>query len=360
VIKYIAEAFPETRFSIMTGVSAGAINSGQLANHTGTFVEAASDLVEAWTSLNPELVFRQESTFSFMRRLLWYNTQVQAGKDPPPSYNGKRGLIDPTPLRRFLIDRMHTDPDGKLTGVGKNLQVGHLKAFAVTTTNYMTGQTVTFVQGRNIDRWERPNRVGVSTTVSVDHIIASSALPFIFPAIPIGGTWYGDGGVRLSMPLSPALNLGADRILVVSTRYNRTRVEADQPSITGYPPAAQIIGLLVNAIFLDVLDQDAVNLERINRLIAELPPRKRRGLRPVRLHMVRPSVDLGKLAAQFEVRLSGALRLLTLGLGSEETESPDWLSLLLFEPRYTTQLMDIGYHDAHAQHDELEAFLADE
>ncbi|MEZ4698762.1 MAG: patatin-like phospholipase family protein [Rhodothermales bacterium] len=357
VLKYIAETFPETRFQIMTGISAGAINTGYLANHTGSFQEAAEGLLGCWVDLAHDRVIRPESTVSFIRRMMSTVDTDSNGENADFDMSGKRGLLDPSPLRDYLATKLETT-DGRLTGVQENIARGRLYAFAVTATNYMTGQTTTFVNGSSVERWVRPNRIGIHTETTIDHIMASAALPLIFPAVYIGGAWYGDGGVRMTMPLSPALNMGADHVMVISTRYDRSRVEADQPSIVGYPPAAQVIGILMNAIFLDVLDQDALMLQRVNELIAHLPPRHRRGLRPINLLMLRPSLDIGKLAGEYRPHFSGAFRLMTRGLGSERTKSADWMSMVLFERGYMERLIEIGYADGGKQRDEIERFLA--
>jgi len=251
-------------------------------------------------------------------------------------------------------------PDGKLTGVQKNLDDGRLQALAVITTNYATGQTVTWVQGKDFDLWERPDRISVHADLSVNHVMASTAIPLVFPAVRIENEWYGDGSIRLSAPLAPAVHLGADRILGISNRYPRSRSEADEPAVQGYPPAAQIIGILMNSVFIDALDQDAVTLNRVNKLVKELPPQKRHGMRPVDFLQLRPSVDLGRLAQDYEKEIPNAFRFLTTGLGTMKTESPDWLSVLLFESGYIDRLLDIGYHDARRQHDRIARFLAAE
>jgi NTE family protein len=191
----------------------------------------------------------------------------------------------------------------------------------------------------------------------VDHVLASSALPFLFPAVQVDGAWYGDGGIRLTAPLSPAVHLGARRILAVSTRYARSRDEADRPAITSYPPPAQVAGVLYNAIFLDQLDSDAYQLRRINNLIAQLPKTQRDGLRHIELLMVRPSVDLGRLANEYEPELPRAFRFLTRGLGTRETRSNDLLSLLMFQNDYVTRLVELGEADAAARRPEIERFL---
>ena len=357
VLRYIADAFPSVHFPIMKGVSAGAINTGHLANHTGSLKEATELMVKSWQELTFDRVFETESTFDFFRRLIKNKDGGSYEERITSSMAHQRGLLDPSPLRVFLAEKLKTDKGGRLTGVRANVNSGRIKGFAVTTTNYMTGQTTTFVQGVNIAHWERPNRVGVTTQITIDHILASAALPVLFPAVLIDGSWHGDGGVRLTNPLSPAISMGADRIMVISTRYSRTQAEADVHTIRGYPPAAQIIGILMNAIFLDAVDQDAENLERINDLIQHLPERHRNGLRQIKLLMIRPSIDIGKMAGKYKPQFSGALRLFTMGIGSEETKSPDWLSMLLFQKEYMSDLIDVGYNDAAHQHDQIELFL---
>lgn len=349
VLQYIAEAFPEACFPILCGVSAGAINAAHLANEGETFAASAAQLAELWRTLRPEQVYLTDSRFKLVRSMLGFGPGANGGAP-------RRGLIDCSPLHAFLGEHLRHD-EGRLTGVAGNLSSGRLRAVAIVTTNYQTGQTVTWVQGEAIRGWERPNRVGIQTQLTLDHIMASTALPLLFPAVEIGGAWYGDGGIRLTAPLSPTIHMGADRILVISTRYARSRPEADEPAVVGYPPAAQIIGVLMNAIFLDMLDQDARMMHRLNELLRHMPARKRRGLRPIRLLVLRPSVDLAKLASGYDTHLEGALGLLTVGLGSRESRSPDWLSMLLFEPEYVARLIEIGYDDARRQRDEIEAFL---
>ncbi|GIV61946.1 MAG: patatin [Rhodothermaceae bacterium] len=346
VLKYIAEAFPEARFPVLTGVSAGAINAAHLANDPNPFSVALDDLVSCWEELRAENVYQSESSIKFFWRAL----------QDAEARGHRHGWVDTTPLREFLMHKLHLE-DGRLTHVAERLERGHLKAVAIITTSYATGQTVVWVQGCNIQAWERPNRVAVQTELTIDHVMASSSLPFLFPAVRIGDAWYGDGGIRLSAPLAPAIHLGADGILAISTRYNRTRREADEPNVVGYPPAAQIIGLLMNAIFLDTLDQDAAMLERINRMLEMLPEKKRMGMRPIRFLLLRPSVDLGKLSREFEPQLHGVLKLLARVFSSDRTKSPDWLSMLLFDRGYTARLMEIGYEDAVRQHHRIAAFL---
>jgi NTE family protein len=191
-------------------------------------------------------------------------------------------------------------------------------------------------------------------------VVASSALPFLFPAVEIEGAWYGDGGIRLTAPLSPAVHLGARRILAVSTRYAPTGREAERPAIVDYPPPAQVAGVLYNAIFLDQLDSDAYQMRQINKLVEKLPQEDRDGLRHIDLLMLRPSIDLGRLANEYEPDLPRALRFLTRGLGTKETRSNDMLSLVMFQSDYVRRLVELGEADAAARIRDIRQFLGDD
>jgi predicted acylesterase/phospholipase RssA len=200
-------------------------------------------------------------------------------------------MVDTAPLRVLLQQMLQTTDHG-LAGISRSLEDGWLRAVALTASSYTTGQSVTWVQTRGdcaIELWQRPQRKSLSCALGVDHVMASAALPFLFPAIEVDGASYGDGGIRLTEPLSPAVHLGARRIIAVSTRYARTREEADQPAVRGYPPPAQVAGVLYNAIFLDQLDGDALQMQQINRLVARLPESAHASLRHIDLLMLRPS-----------------------------------------------------------------------
>jgi NTE family protein len=254
-----------------------------------------------------------------------------------------------------LLHRLLATSGGEITGVAESLRAGWLRAVALTASSYTTGQSMTWVQTREdhgIQTWERPQRKSIACALRVDHVVASSALPFFFPAVEVDGAWYGDGGIRLTAPLSPAVHLGARRIIAVSTRYARTRAEADRPAVVGYPPPAQVAGVLY--------DSDALQLQQINRLIARLPEIAREGLRPIQLLMLRPSIDLGRLANAYEPDLPRAFRFLTRGLGTRETRSNDMLSLVMFQKDYVKRLIELGEADAHARLEDIRRFLRGE
>jgi NTE family protein len=246
---------------------------------------------------------------------------------------------------------------GECTGIRYNIERGRLRALAISTSSYSTGESVTWVQGKDIEEWERPFRRARRVTITIEHVMASSALPLFFPAVQLEGAWYGDGGIRLTEPLSPVIHLGARRLLAVSTRFDRSSSDVLPPRSYPYPPPAQIVGVLTNSIFLDSLDSDALRVGMINRLVEQLPEERRTGLRPIKLLTLRPSVDLGRLAYEHEPRLPRAFRFMARGLGTRSKDSPDFLSLILFHPDYLRDLMDIGERDAEARADEIEAFI---
>ncbi|GIT49996.1 MAG: patatin [Gemmatimonadota bacterium] len=354
-LRFLAKHFPELQIPYITGVSAGAINAALLASHHGTFRQAVDELSRLWANLTVEDVFRVDTRSLTKNGIRWLIQLVSGGIRGAPRV---RGLVDTRPLHEYLTEVLHA-ADGELTGIQYNLERGRLKAAALTTTSYSTGRSVTWVQGSHISEWERPQRKALRAILTVDHVMASAALPLFFPAIQLGDAWYGDGGMRLAAPLSPALHLGARRIIAISTRYGRSAEEAEEHSSQGYPPPAQVAGVLLNSIFLDLLDHDALRLEQLNHLLADLPRDKRQDLRPVRLLTLRPSCDLGTLAHEHESQLPKAFRFLTRGLGTTQTHSPDFLSLILFQPDYLRTLIKVGEADAAAQSDKILEFLSE-
>lgn len=352
-LRFLATQFPDLSPDILTGVSAGAVNAAYLAARVRSFRDTIAELSCIWSELRLEQVFRVGFPNLASHIARWGLRLASGGSRSAPL---ARSMVDTQPLRE-LLTRMLGAEDGVLTGIDRNLRNRALTAVAITASSYSTGQSITWVQGQEIALWERAHRKSVKGPLTVEHVMASSALPLLFPAVQVDGAWYGDGGIRLTAPLSPAIHLGANRILAISTRYARTREEADRPVVNGYPPAAQVAGVLLNAIFLDLLDNDALRVERINQLIEELPEEKRRTMRHVDLLVLRPSRDLGRLAYDYEPQLPRAFRFLTRGLGTRETRSNDLLSLLMFQPDYLKHLLALGEADARSRQSEIADFL---
>jgi NTE family protein len=351
VLHAVAECAPELEIPIVTGVSAGAINSTFLAAHPGPFQRAAADLRIQWERLTPAQVYRVEPVRVGGAMARWvFNMLVRRRKAPPVL----RGLMAMEPLRHFLGAYMD------FGGIARNVRDGRVRAAAVSATCYNTGQTVTFVQGaQGLPLWQRYMRVAVAEPLRVDHLLASAAIPLVFPAVKLGGAFYGDGSVRQTAPLAPAIHLGAQRILAVAMRA-RTPGEACVPVAMDYPVAAEVFGLLFHSVFLDSLDADAERLARINELLRALPPGQPTpaGIRPVELLLLRPSRDLGELARGCRAELPAAVEFLVRSIGGAQAKGSDFQSYLMFQSEYTGALMDLGYQDARAQAGEIERFLA--
>lgn len=352
VLRSLVRIYPELHFPILTGVSAGAINVAMLANITEPLPQAVTRLGALWESLTLDQVFRTEFRAIGMNMVRWIGRLVSGGADLLPPM---RGMVDTAPLRQ-LLHRVLETPDGALHGLAENLRAGRLSAVGVMTTKYPTAQSVSWVQGENIQPWHSPDRCGIADQLTVEHIMASSSLPLIFPAAKLGNTWHGDGGIRLAAPLSPAVNLGADRIIAISTSIEPGQSEANRPT-EDYPPPATVLSVMLDSVFLDMLDSDASELRRMNRLVAEYPKSRELGLRRVEALVIRPSQDLGVIATEFEHELPRALRHIIRGLGSRDTNRSDVIATLLFQPNFIRKMLEIGERDGELRAAEIATFL---
>jgi NTE family protein len=346
VLAGLAERLPGLEFPILTGVSAGAINISYLAAHLGTFPSAVTKLREEWSRLTAERIYRVRFAPLAQAALqwMWHGVTGRRGK-----HGNVRGLVDTSPLREFLAQSMD------LRAIDFNISTGRLRAVALSATSYTTGRSVTFVHGAgDAPIWERAQRVAVREHLTIDHVMASAALPIIFPAVRLGDEYYGDGSVSHLAPLAPALHLGARAIVAIAP------CSASQVAVvSGYPSAAEVIGLLFRAVFLDTLEADAERLERVNHTLSALAPGVSApdGLRPVELLMVRPSRELATLAAGNDMLLPPAVRLIVRAIGGEGAGASDFLGHLLFHPQYTSRLADLGYEDVATQWPEIERFF---
>lgn len=352
VLRSLARAFPDLHFPILTGVSAGAINAAVLANIAAPFPVAVARLATHWESLTLEQVFRTDFRTLGANLFRWLFRLVAGGAHLLPT---TRGMVDTLPLRRFLHRVLETS-DGALHGLAENIRTGRVTGVGIMTTRYPTAQSVAWLQGADLRPWQGAERCGIATTLTVDHVMASSSLPLVFPAARLGDGWHGDGGIRLTAPLSPAVNLGADRIIAISTSVEPGRSEADRPT-EDYPPPATVLSVLLESVFVDMLDSDAAELRRMNRLIAAHPKSAELGLRRVEALVLRPSQDLSVIASEFEDELPKTLRHIIRGLGSRETNRSDMIATLLFQPLFIRRMLEIGERDGEARRDEIAAFL---
>lgn len=354
VLRAISEALPRgvrNPFPIICGTSAGAINAAVLAANATRFRSGVRRLLTVWRNFHADQVYRSDAAGVIRNSARWIYAALTGGSlsHRPVS------LLDNSPL--VALVRKHLD----FSTIQQAIDTDELIAFSVTCSGYTSGQSVTFFQGRpELQPWRRARRVGLPMPITVEHLVASSALPFIFPPVHINREYFGDGSMRQIAPISPALHLGADRLLVIGVgrqlQRGPERFRAD-----AHPTLAQIAGHALNSIFLDSLEVDLERLQRINRTIEIIPKealeRTDYPLRHVDFRVLTPSEELEKIASQHANELPRAIRALLLSVGALKQSGANLLSYLLFEPSYCHALIELGYRDTLERKDDLLAFL---
>jgi len=367
VLKRISE-LPHLRerpqpFEIIAGASAGAINGTILAAHSERFAVAASEVARVWSELSVDRVFRTD-----VAALAWGGASLLCDFTLGGlfGWTSTFGLLDTSPLESLLERALPAN------GARSAIERGELYAVAVSATSYHSGRSYTFIQGRQGHAiWSKSRRVVLPVTLTHKHILASGAIPIVFPPVRLdsgsGDRWFGDGGMRLVAPLSPAIRLGASRLLAIGVRSTRSAHELAQHEAASdhplpCPPLAQVCGVFLNAIFLDHLDTDLDHLRRMNELIGTHPEvhGAREPMRRITPLAISPSEDLALVAQRFAWRMPRALRFVLDGLGTPDAQSADLMSYLLFDSAYTSTLVDIGYRDADKRISELEALISGE
>jgi NTE family protein len=351
VLKAVDELLGHSRvnpFPIVCGTSAGAINAAALAIHADDFSAAVKHLRDVWENFHVHHVYRSDWPAIVRSGARWVGAFFFFLRNNPVS------LFDNAPLREMLTRTMAFER------IQANIDAGVLHAVAVTASGYSSGQSVTFYQGGSaVEQWERTQRVGAATSLDVDLLLASSALPFIFPAVKVHREFFGDGSMRQMAPISPALHLGADRVLVIGTGRQSTEPPRIRASI--YPSLAQIAGHALNSIFLDSLAVDIERLERINRTLACVPPEKAREmglrLRPIDVLVMHPSQPIERLAAKHSQSFPRSLRFLLRTVGAMNRNGSNLASYLLFEPEFCRALIDLGHADTLSRRADVLAFL---
>jgi NTE family protein len=350
VLRFVTEAFPDATPEAMTGVGMGSVNAALWAAGGASPSAATDQLVRFWDEMTPADVFEARSIWDLVTQIM-HRT---------PSEN--QSLLDLAPLRRTLTGILSPADDGTLPGLATRLDTRRLRALALTTSRYATGETVTWVQAEDtppeIDDWEHGRRRAEAIDVTLDHVLASASLALLFPAVQIGGAWHG-AGVGMLHPLAPAVRLGADRLLVVSTRPDASPDNApatDAPAPDPYPSPLQIASLLSNTLLLDAPEQDAVTAERIDDLVRRLPPDDR-PLSPADVCVLRPSTDLTALAEDLDLDIGDRLGATLRYLHAEDSGLPDLLSILLYAPEFVRRCLLLGYTDAETQADRIERVL---
>lgn len=353
VLKAVRELLSEPRrnpFQILCGTSAGAINAVSLAVWAENFSAGVDHLCHVWENFHAGQVYRADALGIIRSGARWLGALMFGWI----THRAPRSLLDNTPLYQLLTHGLD------FSGIERAIENRALHAVSVTCSGYSSGQSVTFFRGRaDIESWQRSQRVGAHAKLGVDHLMASSAIPFIFPAIKINREWFGDGSMRQMTPISPAIHLGADKVLVIGA--GRFHEENIRPRTGVYPSLAQIAGHALSSIFLDSLPIDLERAARINRTLSIIPEEVRREqgmeLRPLDMLVIAPSERLDHLAARNAWALPWPVRMLLRGMGAMNRNGGALISYLLFERPYTCALIDLGYRDTLARRDELLAFL---
>ncbi len=349
VLKAVTElvASGSNPFPVICGTSAGAINAAVLASHAHEFAIGVQRLEKFWRSMYCARVYRTDAWTVFVSGMRFALTLLSGGliKTNP------RAFLDNTPLRQFLQSTL------RLEGIQTALDLGALRGVAVTASGYSSASATSYFQAQEgIPDWQRTRRRGQAEKLNVDHLLASAALPILFPAERIGNEYFGDGGMRMVAPLSPAIHLGANRIMVIGTRDEKPDLPPESP--TDYPSAGEIGGYLMDTIFMDRLNADLARLKRINKTLELVPEEKRTqaGLININSLVIKPSKDLRHVTQAHVRDIPRSVQVLLRTLGGW---GRDWrmASYLLFESAYCGELIDLGYTDAMNAEREIVEFL---
>jgi NTE family protein len=336
-------------FPILCGTSAGAVNVTTLAVFADDFSRAVATLLEQWENMHCHHIYRTDAWHIMRSGARWLAAMMLISRHNPIA------LLDNTPLATMLSKNLAFER------IQTNIDAGALYAVCVTASGYTSGQSVSFFQGgAELAGWERNQRIGAAVTLNAEYLLASASLPFIFPAVKVHREYFGDGSMRQIAPVSPALHLGADRVLIVGT--GRQAQDANRARSTIYPSLAQIAGHALNSIFLDSLAVDIERLERINRTVKLIPPERLAesnvNLRPVKVLFITPSQPIERIAARFLHELPTTVRFILKPTGALNRSGSNLASYLLFEESFCRALIDLGYQDTISREAEVREFFA--
>lgn len=357
VLKALGEITDEMKiknpFKIFTGVSAGSINASFLAAGADRFYEQTQSLEKLWSNLTMEQVFRTDILSLGGIGFKWMTELSMGGLS---AGNKKRSLLDTAPLRELIERTLDSERISHL------IEEEKLHALALTAIDYRSSTAVTFVQGnQKLQNWRRTRRKSVASEITPSHIMASSAIPLLFPAVEVEGSYFGDGCVRNQTPLSPAIHLGANKLFTIGVRRlsltadeERARKSSEEPSI------ARITNVLLNAVLLDGIEMDVERLNRVNDFVKKVPAehQAKMNFSPIDCIWIHPVGDIGALASKMSSRLPRMIRFLMKGLGPLEDAS-ETISYLLFDSEFLKKLIRMGYEDGLQQKEQIRHFLMD-
>jgi NTE family protein len=354
VLKAIARILPRTAscpFAVVCGTSAGAINAVALAMNAGNLRSGVKQLLSFWKDFRVENIYRSDPIGVFSNAGLWIAGLLLSTMGI--NKLNHVSLLDNSPLKRLLTETL------PLNKIQESLDAGYLHALGITASGYTSEQSVTFFQSqKDIPCWQRAHRLGCPARIGINHLMASSSIPFLFPAVRINREYFGDGSMRQIAPISSALHLGAKRVLIIGMGQDRP----DQPErikVNNYPSLAQIAGHALNSIFLYSLEVDLERLRRINHTVS-LVHEERRSHTPlchVDVLVIEPSQPIDEIAKRYASNLPWSIRFMLSGVGAMRSGGANLVSYLLFEKNFCRSLIELGYQDAMNRKDEILAFL---
>lgn len=349
VLKAIAEILPRgagNPFPVICGASAGGINAAVVASHVTDFHEGVRRLAGVWENFEVDQVFRADAWSALSRSSRWFFALLSGG-----AWGGPKSILDVSPLRALLERHVAFDR------IEDAIHSGVLHAVCVTASSYSSGRSISFYQGApGLEDWRRARRDGTAATLGIDHLMASAAIPILFPAVGIGGEYFGDGSMRQTAPTSPALHLGADRILVIGVRQESVAGSTEDGD-PDYPGVGQIAGYILDTLFLNSLSADIERLERINDTLEYVHDRESTPLRQVDTLLISPSRDLAAIAEPLYHHFPASIRYLLAVLGARRGGGRRLMSYLMFERPFCRALVDLGYRDAMDREPAIRAFL---
>jgi NTE family protein len=350
VLLALAELLPRSRnpFQVIVGTSAGAVAASVLAAEAHHWRRAVAGLERVWANFRSQQVFHVDGLHMLRAGAHWVLALMSGGLVLAPP----KSMLDNTPLRQLLEN--HVD----CAGVRRSIARGHLRAFALSSTSYASGQSVAFFDGiESIHEWSRSQRIGRRREFTLDHLMASVAIPLLFPPMKIDEEYFGDGAMRQLNPLSPAIHLGADRLLILGVRARRAAGVTVSRVQSIMPTPGEIFGYMLDTLFTDQIYGDLEQLERINTLVETAPQATTRGERHVETLMLAPSVDPREIAARHLAEIPRGLKALLRVIGGRDVSGSQLASYLMFEAGYTRALIELGYRDAVEARSALIAFM---
>ena len=357
VLKAIADMLPEDArnpFQVISGSSSGALNAVLLASSANRFQEGVDRLWGIWSNFHVGKVFKVDSWTAFKSAVGWGANFLLGGLTRQP-----RSVLDNSPLRELLERHI------RFARIQQAIDSGDLRAVSITASGYSSGLSVAYYQGsKELVPWRRTRRTGIPTELTINHLMASSAIPVLFPAVKLRNEYFGDGSMRQTAPLSPALHMGANRLLIIGVRNTGQEPQPDDSREVNYPSFGQISGYIFDTLFMDSLDADIERMRRINHTITETRQKQVEyqdtSLRQIDYLVISPSQDVREIVAKYVHNFPKSVRILLKGIGALAREGRPLMSYLMFDAPFCKELMELGYQDGMAAREQILQLLGED